>query len=265
LQITVVDSSRLTAMRVLILSFALTISGVIAPLSASAQRARPSENDVAEARALFVAGQAAVDSERWADAVDSFQRAYVLVHAPSALYNVAYALRALGRHRESRDAFERLLTGHENLPEPLLTESRRYLEEERGRVAVLMLEGLDPDTTYTVRLDGESRQDDGRRPLLAEADPGSHTLTVRAPGVDQPFVWEGHVDEGAHPRVAVHFEAPLRAGGGDEPHPHRGGVLRSPIFWTVVGVLVVGGAVTAGVMLGGGNTVSPQSDRVYNL
>jgi len=42
-------------------------------------------------------------------------------------------------------------------------------------------------------------------------------------------------------------------------------VLRSPIFWTVVGVLVVGGAVTAGVMLSGGDTVSPESDRVYNL
>jgi len=251
-------------MRVLALSYALMLCLAIAPLHVSAQDTQPSDANVAEARALFIAGQAAVDSERWADAVDSFQRAYALVHAPSALYNVAYALRALGRHRESRDAFERLLTQHEDLSDQLRTESRRYLEEERRRVAVLMLQGLDPDTTYTVRLDGEARQDDGRRPLLAEADPGSHTLTVRAPGVDAPFVWEGQVDEGAHPRVIVHFDAPLHSGSG-APAAHHGGVLHSPIFWTIVGVLVVGGAVTAGVMLGRGNTVSPQSDRVYNL
>jgi len=249
-------------MRILVLSVALALSGIMAPL-ASAQSARPSEANVTEARALFVAGQAAVDSERWADAVDSFRRAYALVHAPSALYNVAYALRALGRHRESRDAFERLLTQHDGLSEQMATESRHYLEEERQRVAVLMLIGLDPDTTYTVRLDGEARADGGERPLLAEADPGSHTLTVRAPDVDQPFVWEGRVAEGAHARIPVRFEVPEESGGG-EAHS-GGGVLRSPIFWTVVGVLVVGGAVTAGVMLSDGDTVSPESDRVYNL
>ncbi|NOY94443.1 MAG: hypothetical protein GXP55_24975 [Deltaproteobacteria bacterium] len=248
-------------MRVLAFSLFLLLS---LNTHAAAQRARPSEANVTEARALFIAGQAAVDSERWADAVDSFRRAYLLVHAPSALYNVAYALRALGRHRESRDAFEQLLTEHDNLSEQLLTDSRRYLEEERGRVAVLMLMGLDPDSTYTVRLDGTGRSDDGQRPLLVEADPGSHTLTVRAPGVDQPFVWEGEVTEGAHVRVPLHFEEPA-TGAEDGPEESHGGVLRSPIFWTIVGVLVVGGAVSAGVMLNRGDTVSPQSDRVYNL
>jgi hypothetical protein len=246
------------------LAFSLVCLLSLSVGAASAQRARPSEADVAEARALFIAGSAAVDSQRWADAVESFRRAYVLVHAPSALYNVAYALRALGRHRESRDAFERLLTEHDNLPEELREESRTYLEEERGRVAVLMLMGLDPDTTYTVRLDGTARHDDGRRPLLAEADPGSHTLTIRAPGVDQPFIWEGEVAEGAHTRVPVRFVLSSGAGEG-EAESAGGGVLRSPIFWTIVGVLVVGGAVTAGVLLSGGDTVSPQSDRVYDL
>jgi len=250
-------------MRALAFSLVLLLSLTVG--SAAAQRARPSEANVTEARALFIAGQAAVDSERWADAVDSFRRAYLLVHAPSALYNVAYALRALGRHRESRDAFEQLLTEHENLSEQLLRDSRRYLEEERARVAVLMLMGLDPDSTYTVRLDGAGRADDGQRPLLVEADPGSHTLTVRAPGVDQPFVWEGEVSEGAHVRVPLRFEE-LATGGGEEgPEESHGGVLRSPIFWTIVGVLVVGGAVSAGLLLRGRDTVSPESDRVYNL
>ena len=58
--------------------------------SASAQTSAP---DREEARALFAAGQAAVDGGRWTDALDAFHRAYELTHAPSA--KLANAFRAM--------------------------------------------------------------------------------------------------------------------------------------------------------------------------
>jgi tetratricopeptide (TPR) repeat protein len=205
--------------------------------------------DMQEARSLFVAGVAAVDAGRWADAIRSFSRAYELSGRPIALYNVAFALRALGRHVEARDAFERLLRLHgPDLDDTRRRESEGFLREERARVATLQLVGLSHDLRYGVRLDGDGVEDDGDRPLSLEVDPGDHALVVGADGFED-FLWEGDVGDGQRLEVRVTLEAiPVVSGGGGGDEDD-GGILSSPVFWIVAGVLVAGGAAVAGYVL----------------
>lgn len=223
---------------------------------AHAQRGgEPSPDDLDEARAFFAAGESAVEAGRWSDAVDDYRRAYELSGVPAALYNVGFALRALGRYREARDVLTRLLDGHPELAPELREEARGHRDEAAARVAILRLVGLYPHARHAVRLDGREVADEGSRPLEIEADPGPHAITVRAEG-HEPFAWEGELAEGD--RRSIHVE--LR------PTPSEpSGILASPLFWIVVGTVAVGGAAIAGYVLHQGAQLEPQSDRVYEL
>lgn len=243
------------------LALAVAMVTLAASTSASAQPRRPTsaptDNEVAEARALFMAAQAAVEAGRWADAVDSFSRAYTLTGAASALFNLAYAYRALGRHLEARDTFEALLIDHPDFDTLRRAEAERLRDEVAARITVLSVAGLAPDVDYVVRLDGTRVDDTGARPLELEADPGEHRLTVRGPQDIEAFDWEDVLDDGD--QVTVDYEAQTeRPSGG-------GGILSSPVFWTVLGVVLVGAGVGLGVGLGGDEHISPMSDRRFTL
>ena len=254
----------------------LLLMGV--PLQVRAQNEDASSSELAEARALFMAGQAAVDSGRWADAVDNFSRAYQLSEVPAALYNLGFALRALGRHREARDAFVELLESHPRVDRELRREARRYRDEAAARVAVLSVDGLDPRVRYTIRFDGTRVTDDGARPVRVEMDAGSHTLTVRSPE-HRPWVWEGELEDGQRLAVDATLEAVVvedgREGGGamvvgggggaTEPVEDEGGVLSSPLFWIVVGAVVIGGGVLGGYLVHDGMQLECNTSRCYEL
>lgn len=223
---------------VLALVLLALIAALAPPSPASAQEGEGpslSESDRAEARALFAAGSAAVDAGRWADAVASFRRAWELTRAPSALFNTAFALRALGRYREAARAFDELLA-LENVPASMQEQASTLRDEVRARVALLRLTGLDPDARHEVRLDGAPVADEGQRPLVLQADPGAHTLDVSLPGFTR-FEWAGSLSDGQLLDLAVQLapEAAPPTGGGSS-------VLEEPWLWIVVGALVVGGA-----------------------
>lgn len=216
------------------------LSGLVLPLllGAAAARAQPRELSDAEreeARALFVAGSAAVESGRWADAVGSFERAYQLTRAPSALYNLAVALRALGRHREARDAFARLLGEHE-LDDSMRARATTMRQEEAARVAVLELVGLDDRPGTTLRFDGRDVPDPGERPVRIETDAGSHTLIAERAGFER-FVWQGTLGDGAHETVRI----ALRPSGDDT-------AVHVVLVVTAVVALAAGGAVLGWVL-----------------
>jgi tetratricopeptide (TPR) repeat protein len=230
-------------------------------------------NEVAEARALFQAGEAAVEAGRWADAVDSFRRAYELSNVPAALFNLGYALRALGRHREARDAFAELLREHPRFDRELREEARRYEAEAEARIAMVQLQGLAADIRHVLRFDGRPIADDGARPISLEADPGAHTLTVRLEG-RTPFVWEG--DLGPGQRLAIDVELPMltsasgeRWTGGEPEAPvdeDDGSVIESPWFWILLSVGLLGaGAGITGYLLWDAAQIDPESNRVYTL
>jgi tetratricopeptide (TPR) repeat protein len=237
---------------------------LLVTLHASAARAQggessacdPTEADLEEAQALFIAGSAAVDSGRWADAVESFERAYALSCRVAALYNLAMAQRALGRHREARDTFDRLVRLHPDIPDDLRQTVANFRREEANRVAVLELAGLDPDLRPEVSFDGRAVRDEGERPLVIETDAGSHSLVARIPE-HQPFLWEGELTDGQRETIEVTFE-PI-------PAPEEGGLDPFVVIGPVLAAVVVGVAVGVGVYLQDDAQVDPLSPRTVTV
>lgn len=212
---------------------------------------RLSESDVEEARSLFVAGSAAIEAGRWADAVDSFRRSYEVSGVPAALYNMAMALRALGRHREARDAFVILIDEHgPDLPVEMMRNGLVLRREEAERVATLVLEGLAAEPRHGITFDGSDVQDGGERPLAIETDAGTHSLVVRLDG-HRAFLWDGALGDGERLALAVTL-AP-------EVAPRRG-VLRRPAFWIVTGVVLLAGAAVGLWLWDRSQQLDPQSD-----
>lgn len=203
----------------------------LAPLSLRAQTV----DRRAAALHAFEAGEAAAEEERWADAITAFREAYDLTGVPTALFNVAYALRALGRYVEARQAFEELFTLR--VPEEIRADAEAYRDEVTARIAHVELEGLDEAIDYEFRLDGQIVDAAGTH--VIDCDPGNHRIEVHRIGY-VPFEWSGTVGEGQRRSLTVEL-SPLPTAGGN--------LAEEPWLWIVIGVVVVGGAVAAGFII----------------
>lgn len=228
-------------------------------LAASARgSAQSSDANRDAARDAFLRGQQAADSGRWSDALREFEQAYLMSGVPTALFNAGMALRALGRHKEARDTFDRLIESHPDSP---ATEQARPLrDEEAARVAVLELAGLDPSAEYELRLDGR-RLDVPAEPVTeVEVDPGQHGLSAEREGYET-FTWEGRLDDGARERIEIVMaELERRQQPGE-----TSSVAKSPILWIAVAVVVIGGAIGLGVWLAKDSGVEPAYDNVFRF
>ncbi len=257
--------------RAAIVAWLLAASTVAAaPKRFTAPAGDASAASIEEARARFSVGNRAVEAGRWADALTEFERAYALSGVPSALFNVATTLRALGRHVEARDAFDQLLASHPNQDPADRKRALALRQEEQGRIATLQLDNLEAGHEISVSLDGHPATDDGARPLLIEVDPGRHALRIERPRY-RIFTWKGDVGDGDKRAVRVELEVePLAVvvpPASPAPAPASGGVLRSPVFWTIVGVVVVG-AGAAGTwwgVSGRDQRLAPGSPNVVHL
>lgn len=218
----------------LLAALAICVSEAPRARAQQASGESPSDSDRAQARALFAAGAAAVDAGRWADAVEAFRRAWELTHAPSALFNTAFALRALGRYREAQRAFDELLA-LDGVGDAMRAQATELRDEVRSRIALVRVTGLAPDVSHVVRLDGEGVQDTGARPLVLQADPGHHAIDVSREGFER-FEWVGSLADGQILDLAVVLR-PEHA-----PASGGGSVLEEPWFWIAVGVAVLAGA-----------------------
>lgn len=203
------------------------------------------EDRRAAALRAFETGEAAAAEERWADAIRAFREAYELTGVPTALFNVGYALRALGRYVEARDAFDELLGLR--IDEETRTEAQHLRDEVDGRIGHVRIEGLEPDVVYEHRLDGQVVEETGG---VIDCDPGSHRIEVRREGY-VGFEWSGVVGEGQERTI----EASL------EPLPQGGNIAEEPWLWIIVGVVVVGGAITVGLVLDDQAQLRPEPGR----
>jgi tetratricopeptide (TPR) repeat protein len=239
---------------------ALAAAALLAALHsqpAAAQR-RPTDADLAEARARFQEGLEEVQQSRWADALRSFERSYALAPVGATLFNLGTTLRALGRDRDARDAFDRLLERHSDLPADLRSRATTMRAESAARVAVLSLVDLPADPRAEVSLDGAPRPDDGERPLPLETDAGDHALVVEVAGY-HPFRWQGRVADGARLDVPVQLEPDRR-----DPREEDGGSL--PLWLGVAGgAVLVAGVVLAIVVITGSTDLQPNGDLVLRL
>lgn len=232
------------------LALAVIAAATLAALPAEAQAG----GQAAAARAEFTAGLEAAEESRWDVALQHFERSYELAPTAAALYNAATTLRALGRHREARNALQGLLDAHEL--EPDVRESAEAMrDEEEARLALLELV-LSPDAEeVSVRVDGTQRVDTGERPLPVEVDAGERSLSVEEPG-RQPFFWRGELAEGERRRVDVLL--PTHGGDADGR-----GWYGSPWVWLVAGgVVAIAATIVVVVLATSDDPLQPRTDLV---
>ena len=174
-----------------------------------------------EAREAYQAGLEAMENGRWADALEAFQRSYEIFPAATALFNQGVVLRSLGRLRDARDTFARLLDDHPDMSEEARNAANEMGAEVAERIAAIEIENLPrASSSLRLRFDGDPLEDEGSRPLLLEVDPGEHSLAVLAEGYE-PFEWRDTLADGETGRVRVDLERTgipfwvwLAAGGG---------------------------------------------------
>lgn len=206
-----------------------------APGAARAQALAPpatAPSDVA--RSEFQRGIAALEDERYADALAAFERSYQERRVASVALNLGVTLRALGRLIEARQRFREFLS----LASPQQhaqhdVEVAGYLTAIERQVARVRVSGVDlADTVLHVnqrraRLDGLGE---------AEVDPGEHRLSIEPDGY-LPVQRTVRVEAGETAEVPV---APSRP---------AGWIFTRWWFWTGVAV-VAGAGIAAGVVYG---------------
>lgn len=222
-----------------------------------------SDADMERALELFTQGSAFVESGHWADALERFEESYELSGVSAALFNAATTLRSMGRHRDSRDAFDRLLENHPDLDEQTLSDARARRNEEAGRVALLMLRGLTEATDATVQLDGLPVEVADWDPVELETDPGRHAVRVEREGF-YPFDEAIELTDGQRLRLDVELEAvpvvaPIIVAGESE------NLAESPVLWTIVAIVVAAAGVTTGILLYDGAQLSPRGGFADNV
>jgi hypothetical protein len=168
---------------------------------------------------------------------------------PSALFNVATTLRALGRHVDARDTLTRLLRDHE-LDAETQAEAARLLREESTRVARLRVGGLPTIDRLELRLDGRLTPLGTARPLELFVDPGTHVVEASAPA-HTAARWEGTLTDGAVEDVTL-TPTPLaipRPTPAAPPAPRASGGSSAWIWITLAVVVVAGAGVGVGLYL----------------
>lgn len=230
----------------LTLCAALTVT---ASREAAAQT--PTASETTLAREQFRAGVAAVREARWTDALSAFQRSYALVPQPITLLNIAGAQVETGQLVAGAESYRRFLAqATDGAAAEHRTEASEALARAEARVAHATVDVIGMESADQLTLDAQPL---GRATvgMSIPVDPGPHVFAVRRGGDELARVSVTfRVADLQRVSLAVRSGAMVGADPvvPDAPPPRRGGVLRSPWFWTVVGVVVAGGAATAVVL-----------------
>ena len=145
-----------------------------------ARQGQPSAVELASARRLFAEAIVAEDHERWAEALEIYERVGRIVVSPSLQYHVGVCHEALGNLVEAVNAFElAAAAATERREAALAREARGHLAKVRAQVAQLTL-------TVPVDAEGVRIEIDGQaiNPALAGTavpiNPGARRVVVRA-------------------------------------------------------------------------------------
>jgi hypothetical protein len=138
-------------------------------------------NPELDARTLFDRGKQSMSRGRFADARDLFQRSLDLVPKPSAAFNLAVALRGMGRPKESAEVFGQLLTGKfGTLPAERRTEIQNLIREVEADVATLEISASGA-SHIDVRVDGlKVGSITSSKSIVIRVNPGERVVTLSA-------------------------------------------------------------------------------------
>jgi hypothetical protein len=228
--------------RVAIRSIALSV--FIASSSAIAQQ-DPAER----AQNLVHAGVAALNAGHWDEARRDFTEAYDLSHQPVILLNLAAAQAQTGQLVASAGSYRRFLAESDESLASYRDAAQHALDEVVRRTprARIEVRGFAPGDRAS--LDGAAIDLGATGRGEREIDPGEHTFqVVRGSAVVARMGFSAHESETreASARIEPPHTEPVRVRAVQTPpRVHRAStVFASPWFWTLAGVLVVGGAVT---------------------
>jgi hypothetical protein len=200
---------------------------------------------VGEARQLFDAGVAAVQRQAYADALDLFQRSAALAPRPVTTFNIGMCQRALADLPAAYETMRAYLASAADEPADRRAEASRVVLEIDSVLAAVTVR-VDQAGAEVV-VDGRSMGTSPvREPVRLLA--GTHVFEARKEG----FATTREVIEvvsgealDVELTLTVAGEEPVVPGDGEV----EGGIETKWWFWTIIGAVVVGGAVTAGVLL----------------
>ena len=198
---------------------ALTLALLFAALPAAAQ----TEEEIAGARSAATQGVKAYEAGDYAQAVDLFQRAESLVHAPPHLLYMARGNEKLGHLVTARELYNKII--RETLPpsapqafrdaQAAAAEEIRAVEPRLARLTVTV--AVPPGVVPVVTMDGKEVP----AALLGVArpvDPGEHTVEAKADGY-LPAQQKAALSEGGTGTLELKLEVDPNAPGAVPPEP----------------------------------------------
>jgi len=207
----------------------------------------------AAARALFLEGLELLDGGQWEEAADRFQRANELRSSPQILYNLTSALVQLGRLVRASELLRQIDRDAE-ATDQVREAARSRLAEIQARIASLDITLDDSLAGAEVFVDS-TPLDPALLGVEAPVDPGQHVISARVAGevvaTREVTLSDGEV---AEVRLEALANAEAVTGTADEPTAPQDESRRTrPLvrrwwFWTIIGTVVVSGAITAGVL-----------------
>jgi len=236
----------------------------VAIQSASAQG-----DEVNAARQLFRQGVDAVEQEDWEQGAYWFRRTLELRPSPAVAYNLAFALRHLGRFVEAMEHLQTVVSDPQAAGQ-VRRDAQVLLAEIEPLVGYLTVHVSGPER-FDVTMNGNAYPG-GQIGSEHAVDPGDHTLTLLVQGRELATA-SVHVGEADHAEVSLAPETPtprmvaetdserppgLRPmDGAEEPIDEEPSVLTAWWFWTGVGVVAVGTVVAIVLIGSGGGTADP--------
>ncbi len=144
------------------------------PVGAQQPTPLPSAAETATARALFEEGVKLLDEERWAEAVDRFERVLSIRWSTAAAFNLAAALVELGRLLDASELYRQVAHAQGAAP-AMRAEAQRVVDELQPRLGRLHVLVAGDTAGVEIYVDGQ--------PLPPAAwgvpvivDPGTHTV-----------------------------------------------------------------------------------------
>jgi hypothetical protein len=165
--------------------------------------------------------------DRYAPALEEFQAAFAAFPSPKLQFNLGQCERALGHDAAAIDHFQRFLDEAKDVPPALRAEAERYLAETRADAA----EAAATDAAITA-------------PLTVAPLPAPPLPVAPPPPVAAPVV------EATHPASPP-------------PAPRRRSIVSRWWFWTAVGVVAVGAAVSIFLLTRPQDPSCPTADKCF--
>jgi hypothetical protein len=199
--------------------------------------AEPHAQDRETARALFEQGKSEMAVGRFAEAREHLQKSLDLVARPSVAFNLAVALRGMGRPKESALLLRRMLAGDFGaLPADRQAEVLQLEQEVRRDIARVVISASGAPSIQ-VRIDGVlvATLTSGQ-PRSLETNPGERVVTLSARHHD-PIERTLVLVAGKSQNLSATLVQSRSA------RQEQSSVLKSPWFWVGAGTVVAGALV----------------------